>query len=171
MGFYLGQVTLAAHMVFSADQGVHIGVSAVLSGIALQDAVLQRLHRLGHVHAVALGLQGLQGVVQRLKHRQKRGRAGVARIGREVEQDHGDTALGAFAAAQGHQLGHPTGQHGGALGASEHVFLTMLFAKGTGLGAAGAGDAVSAWASAIHHGDHRTVEFRDGHHDGGLHGQ
>ena len=171
VGLNFGQMPLAAHMVFGADEGVHIGVGTVLRRIAMQDAVLQRLHRFGHVHGIALCLHGLQGVEQGFEHRQKRGCASVAGIGREVEQDHGHAALGTFAATQCHQFGHPTGQHGGALGAGEHVFLAMLFAKGAGLGAAGAGDAVRAWASAIDHGYHRAVKLGDGHHDGGLHRQ
>ena len=105
--FNLRQPFFAANVLLGGNQGVHIGVSAILLGVAVQNAIAQRIHALGQVHAVALGLHLHHGVEQRLEHRQISGSAGVARVGREVKDDHGHLALGSLGAAQIDQFAHP----------------------------------------------------------------
>ena len=117
LGFDLLEPGFALHMVFGRDQVVHIGVGAVLRGVAVQQAFAQGVHAVGHVHGVALGLHGSQGVEDGLEHAQVSGAADVAGVGREVEHHQGELALGALAAAQGHHFAHARGQHVGALGA------------------------------------------------------
>ena len=158
-------------MVRSGYDGMDIGVGTVARGIALEHAVTQDVHALGHIHAVALLLHGSHGVEDGLEHRQVGGRANIARIGWEVENNDGHFALGALAAAQGHQLGHATGQHPGALGAGVHVLGAVAGLEGAALVAAGAGHARRAGAATEDHGVGRTVELRDGDHDGALHRQ
>ena len=44
----------------------------------------------------------------------------------------------------------------------------VFFGEGAALLTAGASHAVGARTSAVHHGNNRTIEFRNRHHDGGL---
>ena len=158
-------------MVRSGYDGMDIGVGTIARGVALEHAVTQHVHARGHVHAIALLLHGSHGVEEGLEHRQVGGRAHIACIGREVENHDGDFALGAFAAAQGHQLGHACGQHPGALGAGVHVLGAVAGLEGAALVAAGAGHARRAGAATEDHGVGRTVKLGDGDHDGALHRQ
>ena len=157
LGFDLGQMAFATHMVFCTDQAMYIGISTVLAGIALQNFLLQVLHRFGHVDRVALGFHGEHGVEQRLENTQVSRGARVACVGREIEDHHRYFALGMAAAAQGHHLGDALGQHRCALGTGEHIFLAVLFGESAALGTAGASHAVCTWSSAIDHGYHRTI--------------
>ena len=156
-------------MVSSGYDGMDIGVGTVARGIAFEHAVTQDVHARGHVHAIALLLHGSHGVEDGLEHRQVGGRADIAGIGREVENDDGDFALGAFAAAQGHQLGHAGGQHPGALGAGVHVLGAVAGLEGAALVAAGAGHAGCAGTTTEDHGVGRAIKLRDRDHDGALH--
>ena len=47
----------------------------------------------------------------------------------------------------------------------------MVFGEGAALLATGAGHAISAGASAVHHGNGRAVKLGNGDHDGGFDGQ
>ena len=47
----------------------------------------------------------------------------------------------------------------------------MVFGEGAALLATGAGHAISAGASAVHHRNGRAVKLGDGDHDGGFNGQ
>ena len=168
MRFDVSQVTFAPHMVFCGNQRVDIGIRAVLHTVAFQNLVFQGFAGFGQVDGIALFLHGLHGVQERLEHSQISGGAGVACIRREIENDHGHATFGTFAATQCHQSRHPHGEHRGALGAGEHVFLVVFFGESAALLTAGAGDAVGARASAVNHGNDRTIEFRNRHHDGGF---
>jgi hypothetical protein len=108
-------------VVVGGDQRMHVGIGAVLRGVAVQHGVAQRVDAGGQVDAVARGCMRGQRVEQRLEHRQVGGGADVAGVGREVEHHHRDLALRALAAAQRHQAADAPGQRGGALGAGRHV--------------------------------------------------
>ena len=149
----------------------HIGLRAVLAGVALQQALAQVVHAVGQVDLVAFEGQALQGVKERLEHRQIRSRAHAARIGRKVEQHDGQFALGTGLVAQAYQALDPGTQHVGALAASEHVLAARATGKRAVLVAARAGLSGRAWAPTVDHGQDRAIEFRDGHHDGVFHGQ
>ena len=156
-------------MIVSANQGVHIGVGAVLRGVAQQNGVAQLIHALGQVDAVALSLHGGQGVLQGLKYRQIGGTADVSSVGWKVKQHDGHFACAAFAALQGHEFAHPRGQHEGTLGTAVHVLGGGVGAKGAGMVATRTGHARSARPAAKDDGAGRTIELGNRHHDGALH--
>ena len=171
LGFNVLEPALAPHVVVGRNQGVDVGVSAVLRGVAVQQRIAQRVYAGRQVYCVALRLHTGQGVHQRLKHRQVRGGADVAGVGRKVEQHDGHFAFAARAALEGHQLGHARGQHGGALGAGMHVLRGVCGLEGAGVVAAGAGHTRRAGSSAKNHGAGGTIELWNGHHDGAFHRQ
>ena len=169
--FDLVQPAFVLHMVAGVDGVQHIGLRAELAGVALQQAVAQLVHALRQLDAVAFQRQALQGVEERLEHRQIRGRAHAAGVGRKVEQHDGQLAIGAGLVAQAHQTLDAGGQHLGALGAGEHVLAARACGEGAALVAAGAGLTRRARAAAVHHGQDGAVEFGDRHHDGVFHRQ
>ena len=150
---------------------MHIGVCAVLSGIAVQDRITQIIHTGWHIDLIALHLHGSEGVPQRFKHRQVSGTANVACIGWEVEQHNGHVAVFAFAAFQGHHFANTGRQHDGALWARVHVLCLAAFAESTSMVTTCACHTGSAWASTKNDGAGRAVEFRNGHHDGAFNRQ
>ncbi len=169
--FDLVQPAFVLHMVAGVDGVQHIGLRAVLAGVALQQAVAQVVHALRQLDAVAFKRQALQGVEQRLEHRQIRGRAHTAGVGWEVEQHDRQLAIGTRLVAQAHQTLDAGRQHLGALTAGEHVLAARATGEGAALVAAGAGMTGRARAAAVDHGQDGAVEFGDGHHDGVLDGQ
>jgi len=171
LGLDLGQPALAPHMVVGGDQRVHVGVGAVLLGVAAQHRLAQGVDAGGHVHRVAAGLHAGQGVEHRLEHRQVGGAADVAGVGREVEDHHRHLARAALAAAQRHQLGHPGGQHQRALGAGVHVLRRVAGLEHAVVVAAAAGDAGRARPATEDDRPGGAVELGDRHHDGALHRQ
>ena len=134
---------------------MHVGRRPEAGGVPREHRLAQGVDAVGQLHHVALGLQGLQGVVQGLVDRQEGGRADAAGIGREAEQDHGDPALGAGLAPKGHEALDPGGEHVGALGVHDHI--------------AGAGAERAAGAPAEDHRGRGAVEFGNRHHHGGFH--
>ena len=146
---------LAPDMVVGAHPGVDIGVGAVTGGVAIDDGLAQHVDGLRHLDAVAGGLHLLKGVEQRGEDRQIGGGAGVAGVGREVEQHHGDLALGARGLAQAHQALDALRQDLDALIVGLHV--PRLLRQG-GVG-----------APAEDQGAGGAVELGDGHHHGRLH--
>ena len=133
----------------------------------LHDTLAQVIDVARHGHVVALGLHGEQRAEKRLEDREIGGSAGVAGVGREVEQHDADAALGAGRAAQRDELGDARGQHVGALGARVHGALAVHRERAAAM-TAGAGAAGAVGAAAEHHRAGGAVEFGDGHHDGGL---
>ncbi|MCU0620799.1 MAG: hypothetical protein MUC69_04770 [Gemmatimonadales bacterium] len=144
----LGEVRVAAHVIVDRQPGHHVRGRPELLGVAARDALPQRVDAVGHLHLVARGRHRAQQVEQRLEDAQVRRRAGVAGVGREVEQHDPDAPLGARRAAQRHQACHAARQ---ALGA-------------VGDGRVPRRRAARALASAEHHRGGGTVEFRDRHH-------
>ena len=160
----LRQPALAADMGVGGDAMGHIGQCAILLRIALEDAVAQRIHALRHIDGVAGGLQCPEGIVQRFEHREIRGGAGIAGIGREIEDDERDLARRALPPAQIDQLAHAGGQHGRALHLGQHPAATAH----TIAARAWRGPSRDAAAAAIGDGRDGTIEFGDGHHHCGL---
>ena len=169
--FDLLEPAFAPHVIVGGDERVHIGVGAVLQGIAVQDSVAQRIDIFRDVHPVSLRLHGSERVHQRLKNRQIRGAADIAGIGREIENHHRYLALGTLAALERDELGDTGGQHESAFRARAHVLRGVGRLKSAGVIAAGAGHAGSARPSAEDDGTGRAVQLGDGHHDGALYGQ
>ena len=159
---------LATHMVVGLDQDMHIGISAVLLGIALEHRLAQRVNTVGHVDGVALRLHADERVVERLEDCQIGGGADIAGIRRKVEQHDRDFALGMFGAAHGDQLGDACRQHDGALRAGGHVLRGIRLGKGAVMVAAVTGHALRARSAAENHRAGRAVELGNRHHDGAL---
>ena len=134
----LGEPALAPDMVAGADPDMDIRHRAIARGIALDDRLAQPIDAVGNRDAVALGPHRQQRPVQRFEHREIGRRAGVAGIGREVEQHDADLAFGPGRAPQRHQLLGPCRQHLGALGADMHVALAFAGRELAGAAAAGA---------------------------------
>lgn len=101
-------------MIINRDASMHI-VRSILSGIASDDRLAQRIHAFGHFHVIAFVLKALQNIVERAENREIGGRAGVAAIGREVEEHDADPAVFTVGAAQRYQLIDAHGQAFGAL--------------------------------------------------------
>ena len=171
LGFNLAQPFFVLDMVRHRNLVHHIGLGAVLRGVALQQRCAQRVDAFGQLDLVALGGQVVQGVEQGFKHRQIGRRAHGTCIGWKVEYHHRDLAVGTIGLTQVHQLLHPRGQHLSAFGASEHVLGLVSFGEGACTLTTGASGALGTGASAIDHGHGGTVEFGDGHHDGAFHRQ
>ena len=171
LGFNLTQPFFVLDMVRHWNVVHHIGLGAVLSGVAMQQRFTQRIDTFRQLHLVALRGQVVQGVEQGFKHRQISCGAHGTRIGWEVENHHRDLAVGTFGLTQVNQLLHPGRQHVRAFGASEHVLGLVCFGEGASTLATGASGALGTRASAVHHGHGGTVEFGNSHHDGAFHRQ
>ena len=119
-GFDDFQGRRVAHNRIGIHKSCHVGGLAIGFRIAAQDSIPQVLHRFRHIQRIAVGLHGLKGVVQALKHRQISRRARSAGIWREAEQN--DTHL-LICIAQLAQFGQALGffgQRGDAFGARRH---------------------------------------------------
>ena len=169
LGFYLAQPFFVLDMVRHRNLVHHIRLGTVLRGVAVQQRFAQRVDTFGQLHLVALGGQVVQGVEQGFKHRQIGGGAHCTRIGWEVENHHGDLAVGTFGLTQLNQFADPCRQHFGAFGAGEHVLGLVCFGEGASTLATGAGGALGTRATAIDHGHGRAIKLGDGHHDGAFH--
>ena len=150
----LPQPLLAPDMVVGAHPGVDVGVGAIAGGVAIDDGLAQHVNGLGHLDTVAGGLHLPEGVVQGGEDRQVGGGAGVAGVGREVEQHHGDLALGARGLAQAHQALDTLRQNLDTLVVGLHV--PRLLRQG-GVGAPAEDQGASG-----------AVKLGDGHHHGRL---
>ena len=134
-----------------------VGMRAEAGRIALDDPLAQRVDRGRDLDRVAGPGQRLQRVVQGFEHPQIGGGAGVAGIGREVEQHQADLALRARHAAQIDQLGDAGGQRIGPLAdARLHVVRDCCAA---GLPAERPPKTIEPGGA---------VELRQRHHHGGL---
>ena len=107
--------------------------------------------------------------MQRFEHRKKRGGAGIAGIGRKIEQHDRDLAIPPLGTAHRDQPRGPRRQHVGALAADMHLAADLGAGEDAGTLAAGAGDACAVRTAAIDHRPGRAIEFGDRHHDGALH--
>ena len=85
---------LAAHVIVGGDAGGDVGSGAETRRVAFQDAGAQLVDRRRHLDLIAGGVQRLHRVVQGLKDRKIGGRSGGTGVGREIEQDQRDLALG-----------------------------------------------------------------------------
>ena len=141
-------------MVVHRDAGMHVGMGAIALCVAVNDALAQLVHVGRYLDPVAAGLEGLEGIEERVEDREIGSGAGVAGVGREVKQHDGDLAVPARGVAQGDQLLYPSRQGLGALAVGLHVALLAV-----------RGD---RRASAIDHGSGAAVQLWDGHHHGGL---
>ena len=74
----LRQMGLAPHVVVGRDAAMDIGVRPEALGIALENAIAQRIHGGRHLDRVAIALQGLQGIEQQLEDAEESRRAGAA---------------------------------------------------------------------------------------------
>ena len=155
-------------MVVGLDQNMHIGISTVLLGVALEHRLAQCIDAFRHVDGVALRLHAGERVVERLEYRQISGGADVAGIRREVEQHDRDLALGMVGAAHGDQLGDSCRQHDGALRAGGHVLRGIGSGEGAVMVAAVTGHALRARSAAENHRAGCAVELGNRHHDGAL---
>ena len=164
------QPAFAQDMLIGRDADVDIAVGAVAARIALQQPVPQRVHRLGNLDGVALGGEADQGLVQAGPDRHLCGGSGGPCVGREVEQDGGDLAVGAGRAAQGDHLADAIGQGPGALGTGDHR-LGVLAREGAAARTSGAGGVRAVRTAAEHHGCNAPVQFGDGDHHRGLQGK
>ena len=164
----LAQVPLALDVVGRRNADMHIGVGAVPLAVAVDDAAAQLVDARRHVDRVAFAGQRAQRAEQRFEHREEGGRAGVAGIGREVEQHHGDLALRALGAPERDQPVDARRQRLGPLGTGLHVAVVDSGGEGAVALATGAGMPGLVRPSAEHRQAGSTVEFGDRHHDGGL---
>ena len=164
----LAQVAFAPHVVIHRHRRVHVGRRAVLRGVAADEALAQRVHTGRQIHRVALVLHRSQGVEERLEHRQVGGGAGVAGVGREVEDHRRHLALRALRTAQGDQLAHAGGQRVGALAAGLHVVHAVGAVEGAALAAALATHALGRATTAVDHRSGGAVQLGDRHHHGRL---
>ncbi len=98
------QMRFRADMFIGADARRDIGIRPETLGIAFQDRVLQFLDGFRHLHRISLGSEALERGMERFIHGQMRSRAGCPGIGREIEQDHCELALGPLDLAQSDQL-------------------------------------------------------------------
>ena len=96
----LGEVLRPADVVVGRDPRHHVGVGAVLSGVALEHALGERLGGGRNLDVVAVGRHRLQRAVQRAPHREVGRGSGGAAVGREVEQHDADVAVSGGHAAQ-----------------------------------------------------------------------
>ena len=170
LGLDLLQPALAAHMLFGGHAHMHIGERAETLGVAFDDGAAQGVHGGGRLHRIARALHGVQHAEERFEHREIGGGAGVARIGREVEEHHADLATGALGPAQQRQFLDAGGEGFGALGADMHV-AGVLGLREHALALATAAGGSSIGAAAEHGGARGAVELGNRHHDGGFHGQ
>ncbi len=138
LGFDLAKMRLAAHMIVGRNARLDIGQRAEPRRIAVDDPVAQRIDAGRHLDGVARLAHRAKHVVQRGEHRQIGRRAGIAGIGREVEQHDGDLAAADACPAQRHQLFGARHQHLHALGAGMHVAAARC-REGAAAVAAGAG--------------------------------
>ena len=159
---------LAAHVIVHGDARVHVGVGAELRRVAVQDAIAQFVHAGRYVDGIAFALQRLQCLEQAFEDGEERSGAGVAGVGREVEQHQRHLALGAFAATKRDELRDTRGERLGAVRAGEHVLRAVLRTEGAAAVATRAGRAVGTRTAAEHDGAGCAVEFRDRHHDGAF---
>ncbi len=150
----LGQMRLVADMLVGRDAGMDIGIRAEALGIAVDDPLAQLVHRGRQLDRIALGLERAERVVKRFEHAQIGRGADRAAIGREVEQDDREAALGGRGAAQLDQPGDPRRQHAGAL------VVEALVARPIGGGLVA--------AAAEHHRASRAIQLRDRDHHGRL---
>ncbi len=120
---------LAPDMVGGGDAVGDIGGGAVAGGIAIEDAMAERVDVLRHLDAVAGRGHGGERVEERFEHGEIGGRAGIAGIRREVEQDDADLALGPGAAAQADEAVDAGGERGGALRAGLHLAAVAVGGK------------------------------------------
>ena len=170
LGLDLLQPALAAHMLLGGHAHMHIGESAETLGVAFDDGAAQGVHGGWGLDRIARALHGVQHAIERFEHREIGGGAGVARIGREVEEHHADLATGALGPAQQRQFLDAGGEGFGALGADMHVAGVLgLREHALALAAAAGGSPVRA--AAKHGGAGGAVELGNRHHDGGFHGQ
>ena len=155
-------------MVGRRHVGMHVGIRAELRCIAFDHRFAQRLAVGRNVERVAFRLHRRHRALQRVEHRKIGRRAGIAAVGREVEQHDRNLARSPFGAAQAHDARHALGQHVGALGAHMHVAaFGFVFERAMAL-AAFARNTGPVGATAEHDGARRPVEFRDRHHNGAF---
>ncbi len=131
----------------------------------------ERVDVLRHLDAVAGGGHGGERVEERFEHGEIGGRAGIAGIRREVEQDDADLALGPGAAAQADEAVDAGGEGGGALRAGLHLAAVAVRGEAAEPVAAGAGLAGAGGAAAEDGRLDGAVDLGDRHHDGVLDGQ
>ncbi len=164
LGLDLLEPLLAPHVVVGGDARVHVGRRAVLLGVAVDDALAQRVDARRQLDRVALLLHRAQRVVERLEDAEERGGAGVAGVRRKVEQHAGDLALGALAAPQVDHARDARGKRVGALAAHLHVVRAVGLVERAAARAAGAARVAGVGTAAEHHRTRRAVELGEGDH-------
>jgi hypothetical protein len=141
-------------MVVGSHPGMNIGMGTIARRVAVDDGLPQHVHGFRHLHSIT----GIAQLRQRIEEGGKDGEIGggarIAGVGGEVEQHHGDLALGARRVAQPDQPFHPLRQDLDALGLGLHVSRP--------LGEGGVG------AAAEDEGPGGAVEFGDSDHHGRL---
>ena len=152
--FQFFQIGLAAHIVVDRNLLEHIGLGAVLLAIAVKDGTTQCIDAVRHLDLVARSRELLERVEQRLKDGQKRRGARRAGVGRKVEQNDANGALGAFGASQGDQTINATHQRINARFMRHHVARAL-------------GTSVTRATSEQRWGD-SAVQLGNRHHHGGL---
>ena len=168
MRFDLTQPRLPTHVVVGGNANMDVGQRAIGLGVALDHSHTERVRALRQVDAIAGALHRLQGVEHRLEHRQIRRSARIAGVGREIEDNHGDLALGPLGPTQRHPFSDPCGQRRSTLNTGEHVLLAVTLVEAALAVTSGAVTARRSGASTEHHRHGGAVEFRDRHHDGAL---
>ena len=163
--FNLVEPAFAAHMGVGGNPGVYVGVCTEPLAIAVDDPGAQLIDGGGHIHRIAFALHGAKRHVKRGKDRQVRSRAGVAGIGREVEQHDRHLTLGAFGAPQPHQTVDARRQHFCPFDAGMHVAVVVAGGEGAAAMAAGAGLAGVVGSAAEHDRAGGAVKFGNRHHD------
>ena len=120
MLFDLLQPAFAAHMVVDRDAGMDVR-DAPNGALPARMRLAQRVDGRGHLDRVALGLHFVSTWIKRGEDGEIGGRAGIAGVGRKVEQHDADLAVGARRAAQRDQRLDARAQRFGALVAGMHV--------------------------------------------------
>ena len=154
----------------AGDAVVDVGVGPEPGCVTFHQAQAQVLRRRRNLHVVAAGLQRLQRVVQGGEHRKVGRRAHRARVGREVEEDDGELAPLPLCLAEGSR----------ALTPAPPAPRPARGRPACGGRRAPPGSCSadrSPWQApaelserpAEHHRGDGAVQFRDRHHDGGLH--
>ncbi len=165
----LAQPFFRSNMIAGRNSDVDIGVGAEAGGVADHDPLPQRVGVGRHIDLIALALHRGERAMQGLEHRQEGGRAGVARIRREIEQHDRHLAIPSLGAPHRNQTRGPRRQHVGALAADMHLAADFGAGEGAGALASGAGNAGAIGTSAIDHRPGRAIEFGDRDHDGAFH--
>ena len=148
---------------------MHIRHRAEARRVADHHAMTQIVDVFRQVDVITLGLHRDQRALKGFEHRKISGRARIAGIGREVENDDADLAIRPFRTPQGHELRDTRCQHLRAFDADMHPVALLVGRKDAEAMTPGTGLARRAGPAAEHDRAGCAIELGDRHHDGAFH--